>query len=526
MGKDAAKPTKTRGRKARGRAPLEETNVCNRRRRVVKRKATEGEGTSMVKGRRHSSAGKASCSTSVKEVAVRKRKAVAEAEGANRRKKRRVALKDIEQKAPKRVAVAEAEAADRRKKRRVALKDIEQKAPKRVAVAEVEGADRRKKRRVALKDTEQKTPKRVMVGKRKAVADTEDTNRRKKRRVALMDTEEEVPTLVAISDVERADRRKKRRVALEDTEEEVPTLVAIIEVEGADRRKKRRDLKDTKQEAPKKVSVRALQAQFKAKYRQEKKVGEGAFGCVFAGYRKEDSLPVAIKHVRKKDILYEDQEDAGRKIPIEVAVMLRLQEHPSSSAGASAPVALLDWYQMGQELIMVHERPVPCQTMMHHLRGNGGSIPEAEAKIIFNQLVDAAIYLQKKQVFHRDIHQANVLIETSSDIPRVRFIDFGVSCFAKEGDSFHKYLGNSNHAAPECRRQYHAGPFTVWQIGMLLYESLHPNSICWTEKILDGSLKISKTLSLECQDFLRLCLIKDPEERATLQRLRVHAWLQ
>lgn len=46
------------------------------------------------------------------------------------------------------------------------------------------------------------------------------------------------------------------------------------------------------------------------------------------------------------------------------------------------------------------------------------------------QLVEAALELQSKNIFHRDIKLENILIETGADVPRLRLIDFGVSCFA------------------------------------------------------------------------------------------------
>ncbi|CAB1441205.1 unnamed protein product, partial [Pleuronectes platessa] len=45
--------------------------------------------------------------------------------------------------------------------------------------------------------------------------------------------------------------------------------------------------------------------------------------------------------------------------------------------------------------------------------------------IIMKQLVNAAIDLQAKGIFHQDLKLANILIEPSTDGLRVRIIDFG-----------------------------------------------------------------------------------------------------
>lgn len=40
-------------------------------------------------------------------------------------------------------------------------------------------------------------------------------------------------------------------------------------------------------------------AEFKAKYTQQNQLGKGGCGCVFAGYRNADNLPVRVTHVFK-----------------------------------------------------------------------------------------------------------------------------------------------------------------------------------------------------------------------------------
>ncbi|XP_034399873.1 serine/threonine-protein kinase pim-2-like [Cyclopterus lumpus] len=284
---------------------------------------------------------------------------------------------------------------------------------------------------------------------------------------------------------------------------------------------RRLGLKDTTQKTPR--------AEFEAKYQQlHQQLGAGGCGSVFAGYCREDRVPVAIKHIPEDHVFCKHVDDTGRELSIEVAVMLRLQEETSRPVGASAPVALLDWYDLGQELILVHERPVPCRDLLHHIEGKGGSLPEEEAKVILKQLVDAAVDLQEKQIFHQDIKVANILIETGWDVPRVRLIDFGLSRFVKKGASYRQFHGTFLHVPPEwysCHR-YRAGPATVWQVGVVLFETLHAGEKFRTPSFLNKSLTISETLSENCQDFLRVCLMEDPKQRPTLKMLRRHRWLK
>ena len=59
------------------------------------------------------------------------------------------------------------------------------------------------------------------------------------------------------------------------------------------------------------------------------------------------------------------------------------------------------------------------------------------------QLVDAAIDMQAKDVFHRDIKSENILIEFSSDGLRVRLIDFGCGWIGNKNCIYRRYSGTT-----------------------------------------------------------------------------------
>lgn len=149
---------------------------------------------------------------------------------------------------------------------------------------------------------------------------------------------------------------------------------------------------------------------------------------------------------------------------------------------------------------------------------------------IMKQLVEAATQMQSAGVFHRDIKSENVLVETGSDDPRVRVIDFGCGCFERKtpyrcysgttsgfcfysdrwSDDFHLNLpphhpsvclcivGTSAYAPPEFYIQgtYEAGPTTVWQLGALLYEILDGYEQFITSKFLRKKTKFISDLKL------------------------------
>ncbi|XP_074480005.1 uncharacterized protein LOC141760814 [Sebastes fasciatus] len=299
------------------------------------------------------------------------------------------------------------------------------------------------------------------------------------------------------------------------------------------RRKKKRSPDLTESEDDKlytahNLPVRVQRAAFEDKYQQQEKLGEGGCGSVFAGYRKADHLPVAIKYIPSDNQCIKHVDEHGNTLSVEVAILLKLAADTSGSAASSAPVSLLDWYDLEQELILVLERPVPCMDLFTYIWSEGGSLKEEEAKIILKQLVDALIDLEDKSIFHRDIKVENILIETGSDVPRVRLIDFGLSCFVKRGANYRDYYGTPSLIPPEWYngQGYSAGPTTAWQVGVVLFHTLHRDEFFETLAFFENGVTFNKRMSKDCKDFLQMCLTVDPEQRLTLEQLKHHPWLR
>ncbi|XP_030235564.1 serine/threonine-protein kinase pim-2-like [Gadus morhua] len=198
------------------------------------------------------------------------------------------------------------------------------------------------------------------------------------------------------------------------------------------------------------ITVSVVSADFDALYEELQQLGEGGFGSVFAGYRKEDRLPVrvtpqshtlwkhirvAIKHIPMAKVTMTQETVEGRltDFPLEVSLMLRAAEDRPDPGGPGTVVLLLDWFQLDQELILVQERPSACVDLLSYMESKGGRLQEQDAKMILHQVVEGIQGLHSRGVLHRDIKPENLLVETGSGTPRVRVIDLGCGCHHNSG---------------------------------------------------------------------------------------------
>ncbi|XP_061146613.1 uncharacterized protein LOC133161902 isoform X2 [Syngnathus typhle] len=269
-------------------------------------------------------------------------------------------------------------------------------------------------------------------------------------------------------------------------------------------------------------------ATFETKYEKFAKIGEGGFGSVYAGHRKTDSNPVAIKYIPKTKVRNVPLSINGKvqKVPLEAIFMLQASSIKNSD-GTSAVIALLEICDLKKELVLIMERPVHSVALSTYLMLRTlGLLEEDEAKCIMKQLVDAAIKMHAANIFHRDLKQENILLEASPGVTRVRVIDFGCSCLVSM-EPYHDYFGTLNYAPPEYtrKRPYCAGPTTVWHLGALLFELLDGKQRFDTCMFLSEGLKLNRDLSEDCEDFLWMCLTLDPTQRCTLEQMLCHPWL-
>ncbi|XP_032219686.1 serine/threonine-protein kinase pim-1 isoform X2 [Nematostella vectensis] len=254
---------------------------------------------------------------------------------------------------------------------------------------------------------------------------------------------------------------------------------------------------------------------FKETYELLHLIGRGGFAMVYAGTRVRDGKPVAIKVIPKNNV-YFFEEVEGISVPMEV-YLHRVLDHPNV-------VRLYDYFEYNQAYVLVLERPTHYRDLFDYITEKK-LLSEREAKDIFKQVVHAVAYCEGKGVFHRDIKDENLLLDTKTG--QVKLFDFG-SGTVLENTLYTDYEGTRAYCPPEWFRfhRYHARPCTVWSLGILLFNMLSGDVPFANQiEIVRGELNFAENVSKEAQSLVRWLLAKHPSYRPTLENILKHPWL-
>ncbi|CAF0794726.1 unnamed protein product [Didymodactylos carnosus] len=285
------------------------------------------------------------------------------------------------------------------------------------------------------------------------------------------------------------------------------------------------------------------------KYEKIKKIGEGSYGQVFKCRNKESGETVAIKK-----FIESDDDPAIKRIAMREIRMLKHLKHENL-------VNLIEVFKTKRKhkLHLVFEY---CdRTVLDELESHRNGVPEVMIKKITYQVLNAVEFCHRHNCIHRDVKPENILI-TKQNI--VKLCDFGFARLMTQQLEMTDYVATRWYRAPELLvgdRQYGTA-VDVWAVGCVFCE-LYSGVPLWPGKsdvdqlylirktlgnLIDKHISILKSnphyknvhipdpdiiepleqkfpyVSERSLDFMKSCLVMDPEKRFTCSQLLQHPY--
>ncbi|KAJ7285793.1 ste11-like protein [Mycena rebaudengoi] len=236
-------------------------------------------------------------------------------------------------------------------------------------------------------------------------------------------------------------------------------------------------------------------------------IGAGSFGKVYLGMDASTGLLMAVKQV---------------ELPTGSAPNQERKKSMLSALDTENIVQYL-YSSLEDEFLNIFLEYVPGGSVTALLR-NYGAFEEPLVKNFVRQILEGLSYLHERNIIHRDIKGANILVDNKGGI---KISDFGISKKVDNnllaGSRAHRasLQGSVFWMAPEVVKQSgHTRKADIWS--MLTGE--HPWSTLTQMQAIfkvDDSLDISS----DAQDFLQRTFELDTEARPSAQELLQHAWV-
>lgn len=167
------------------------------------------------------------------------------------------------------------------------------------------------------------------------------------------------------------------------------------------------------------------------------------------------------------------------------------------------------------------------------LSGKFDSYGEEESRKYFRDLLLGVEYLHENGIAHRDLKPDNILLLNDGTL---KIADFGVSEIFQGDDKITGSAGSPAFMAPELleasQKEYHAKAIDIWAVGVILYclnfgtlPFLGVNVLEIRDAIVTQDFIVPDDTNPELKDLLTRLLCKDPQQRITMDELRVHPWV-
>ena len=255
-------------------------------------------------------------------------------------------------------------------------------------------------------------------------------------------------------------------------------------------------------------------------------LGKGKFSVVHLGIHKKTQQKVAVKIINKERIKTTEDKELVR---IEIGI-LKLCHHPNI-------VRLLDHLENENYIFIVTEF-IDGDTLHKYFKKRKIVFTEPEACSIMVQIANGVKYLHKYGIVHRDLKPENIMITKQNNSDIIKIMDFGLSKIVSSQEKLVDGYGTLSYVSPEVlMRTPYNKEVDIWSLGIILFYMLcghlpfkGSNQSIVADKIVNDDLEFDegewKNMSKDVKKLISGCLIKEPEERITIEEFLNHPWIK
>lgn len=266
-------------------------------------------------------------------------------------------------------------------------------------------------------------------------------------------------------------------------------------------------------------------------YMLQRQIGSGSFAKVYKGVNTQTNEQIAIKMISKENM---DQTKLS-SIEKEINIM-RLLQHPNVISIKDIKrtpnniYLIMEYCHLGDLEAYINKYYSDQKLKLYRM-------PESAVQQVIKQLCEAFKLMRSKNIVHRDLKLANILV--SKDFV-VKLADFG---FAKFQDStnnlLESYCGTPITMAPEVlSKQGYTEKCDIWSLGVIIFKMLFGKYPFFPQNggtledlrgiiqkgqvIFPGNVDVSK----EVKDLIAKMLRREQEKRISFAEFFEEAWVK
>lgn len=266
-------------------------------------------------------------------------------------------------------------------------------------------------------------------------------------------------------------------------------------------------------------------------YKLGRTLGTGGFAIVKLGTDKQTGEEWAIKIMAlpEENTKPSDNENTRDDIFKEIDILCDLTHENV--------IFMKEYFEENNKVYLITELLMGGELLDAVL--SRGSYNEADARVCFKQFLQGIEYLHSKGIAHRDLKLENLLLQSPSDITKVKIADFGLAKKARE-NAMDTICGTPQYVAPEVIQGtpglIYSPAVDLWSAGVVLFILLggYPpffdeSEPALFEKIRRGNYSFDdplwENISAMAKDLIRKLLVLDPAHRLTATTALQHEWL-